>query len=126
MRVRRKHLLATAAFVIALVVVALLWPSPIADYGSGAAGLVVDTEANPIANASVTLRFDQTVFEAITPVDTAEMRTDERGQFRRHFISCGKPGGPYTVRVEHPDFHPVEVRGEGLGHHRIVLRKVTP
>jgi len=100
----------------------LLWPQPIVEYGAGARGFVVDTRGNPIAGATVTLDFEQTVFDAITPLRKARLLTDEAGHFQDFFISCNRPGGPYTVTVDKPGFHRATVRGVGMGSHRIVLR----
>jgi hypothetical protein len=120
---KRKWLLGAAVLVVvaALAVFLLRWQ--IVDYGSGAKGLVVDNTGTPIPGATVTVTFDRTVFEAVTPLRAAQVITDSGGRFRQIFISCGEPGSSYTITVEKPGFKRARIRGEGLGAHRIVLRR---
>jgi carboxypeptidase family protein len=120
---KRKWLVGAAVLVsvAALAVFLLRWQ--IVDYGSGAQGLVVDNTGTPIPGATVTVVFDRTVFEAVTSLRTTQVTTDSGGRFRRIFISCGEPGGLYTITVEKPGFKRARIRGEGLGAHRIVLHQ---
>jgi hypothetical protein len=121
----RKRLIVLSASFVGVAVLALLFPlrTTTKDYGSGAAGVVVDTGGNPVPGAKVTLSFDETVFDAITPVNRADLVTDSSGRFQDYFISCGKPGGAYTVTIERVGFQTARVHGRGMGSHRVVLHR---
>jgi hypothetical protein len=128
MGITRKRLIVLSASFLGVAVLALLFPlrTTTKDYGSGATGVVIDTGGNPVPHAKVTLSFDQAVFDAITPVNRAELVTDAFGRFQDYFISCGKPGGAYTVTIEKPGFHTARVHGRGMGSHRVVLHCQDP
>jgi hypothetical protein len=100
----------------------LFWPRTILDYRSGTSGQVLDTNGMPIAGASVTIHFEETVFEAITPTRAAAMTTTADGRFAVHFLSCGRPGGDHRVVVKKPGYETAVARGSGIGTHRISLR----
>ena len=125
MTIKSKRLIVVLAVTAAVALAALIvWPRKIVEYATGADGVVTDPQGKPIAGATVRLRFDERVFDAITPVREAQLQTDDQGRFGDFFISCGKPGGPYLVIVEKPGFVTSRVRGTGTGHHRIVLQPV--
>jgi hypothetical protein len=118
---RRKKVLlgfTAAAFVLSAY---LLWPRPIYDYFAGASGVVVDADGSPVPEVRVTFRSAEIVYEAISPLRSAQTITDARGHFAFSFISCGKPGGRYRLTFEKEGLKTVGVIGRGSGKHRIVM-----
>ena len=112
----------------AIVIAASYWlffsnssPRVIADYGSGPSGRVVDLRGSPIDGAVVTVTFDRTVYDAITPVRRARVVTHADGRFDATFISCGRPGGGYTLTAAKDGFTAARIRGFGVASYRIAL-----
>ena len=99
----------------------MFWPRPIYDYFAGASGVVVDTNGSPVPGVRVTFRSAGIVYEAISPLRSAEAMTDAQGHFAFSFISCGKPGGPYRLTLEKESLKTMVVTGKESGKHRIVM-----
>jgi hypothetical protein len=123
MRLKRKWLLVAAIPAVFLIAFISLSTRVVEDYGAGARGRIVDSHGLPVSNAAVAVTFDSPVFKAITPVRTAQTTTDPSGRFQLLFISCGRPGGMYTLKVSKAGLQTVVIRGQGIGVHRVVLRR---
>jgi hypothetical protein len=92
------------------------------DYAAGAHGNVVDGAGQPIPGALVQIRFRHQVFEALEPLQEASTFTDPLGQFALSYLSCGEPGGAYSLGVTKVGYRPSSFSGSGYGHHRVVLQ----
>lgn len=120
-RQTKRWLFGSAALLLLAGCAVLFRSRTIYDYASGAEGIVLDSSGNPVPDARVTIYFEETVYEAITPVDKVELTSGADGRFAESFISCGKPGGRYRISVTKPGYDLAVVSGEGHGSHRIIL-----
>ncbi len=120
----RRHWRAAALIAVALsgLVAYLLRPRGVDDYLAGASGVVVSTDGSPIPGVNVRFKSAEVMYQAISPVRSAQAITDAKGRFSFCFISCGRPGGHYRLTFEKPGFQTVVVRGSGSGQHQIVMK----
>jgi porphobilinogen deaminase len=121
---RRKLSIGLAAAAVLAVAAFVAWPKPVYDYMADNTGEVVDATGAPVPGVRVTYRSAQVVYEAITPLRSAQTITDERGRFAFFFISCGTPAGRYRLTFQKEGLATVAATGKGSGKHRIVMRSL--
>lgn len=80
------------------------------DYMFAVTVVVLDEQALAIPDAVVTLTTEQPVFQAVTPVATAERPTDAGGGCVFMYIAH-QPSVRYRVKVQKPGYLPQEVVG---------------
>lgn len=84
--------------------------TPVRDYVFSVTGVVKTEDDAPLLDAEITLEVNGPVYQAVTPVKTATVKTDNLGRFSFMYISH-KRGVKYTVAVHKQGFEPVTFSG---------------
>ena len=110
MRTLTSKLLTLLVLGSAVLIVGEAWPTPVHDYIFSVTGVVKTEDGAPLQNAEITLEVNGPVYQAVTPVKTVTVKTDNLGRFFFMYISHQR-GVKYTVTVHKKGFEPLTVSG---------------